>query len=51
VQTVVESTTTNASFAATSVPAGPFYVRLTKEGQDPEIQGDWVTCGVGRDAT
>jgi len=26
--------------------AGTYYVRLSKAGQDPEVTGDWVRCGI-----
>ena len=49
--TVIDSATETATEAvaieeADVGGAGTFLLRLTKGGQDAEVTGDWVRCGV-----
>lgn len=44
--TQTETETANAFINAFAADAGDFILRLTITGQDPEVTGNWVRCGV-----
>ncbi len=44
--TGVETATDAIRIVETSPPAGTYYLRLEKTGQDADVIGDWARCGI-----